>query len=979
MPIHLQRESYKNKNLLIFYSVLLLLLILCSMSLFASNSEIKQIQDAIQANDAKWIAGENWVTRLPIEKQKRLLGQTLEPPVDADLKYIKLTPQDTIPTDLDWRDNDGSWVTQVRNQGDCGSCWLFSAVAQVETWWNIINEQPDTSLDLSEQFIISCAYIGGCGGGDAYDALEWIAHNGVPSESCLPYEASNGVPCENSCSNWQDEAITIPGWGFITLDEPIIDNIKTALMRHPISANFTVYEDFLAYESGVYEHVYGSDLGGHAILIVGWDDSLECWICKNSWDSDWGEDGYFRIKWGNSGIGKFLPFIYDKLISGPSLTVPSETLNFSLTAGDVAFDTITIKNISSDFLEFSTIGCQVPFAWHPDTFQAYDGLSWWCGDPLIGGYKNKWLQYLETYMLDLTCTVNPVLTFMANWSIESPIGTIYPWDGWDGCNVWISTNGGRTYEVLQPVTPDYYCQHLWSFGHPEMGWGMGTNIPGWAGSSDGWIPVEFDLTPYDEDSVKIRWALASDQGFCTIDDHSIYGIIIDNINICDASQTVFEDFGDSTSKMNRFGLGNNPATWINFYNSGGILLPGDSTEIIVVIEAFDMEPGEYHGIIKFNTNDTTETSPVIPCNLELVAPDHDISLVDIWFPGDNPFILSDICFGVEVRNCGKNDEVNIKVLAVIYEDGTEIYRDSNTVSYIHAGEMEVLYFNPILFSETKELNIYMSIIDFPNDYNDRNNSFSQTVTVSYLVDGFNSKNALWEMDGGWDIGFHNGISCVYISGDSIPYPDNIDAKLTFKPGFVLSNVDAATVRYNALFQIEEGKGICYIEASEDSINWIKLDSLTSRAGWKDYEINLTDLITQGCEKIWIRFHFLSGAQNDDYLIAIRFIEIFPELPSLAIVDKKDRDVIPAKFQLSQNYPNPFNSQTKIDYQIAFTGYTTLSIFNCWGQLVEVLVNQQQKAGYYSVIWDAGDLPSGIYFYQINAGNFSKTMKMVLLK
>jgi hypothetical protein len=78
--------------------------------------------------------------------------------------------------------------------------------------------------------------------------------------------------------------------------------MKAALMQGPVVVGFIVYSDFDAYSSGVYEHVWGEQEGSHAVMVVGWDDSLSCWICKNSWGPSWGEQGYFRIRWGQCNL-----------------------------------------------------------------------------------------------------------------------------------------------------------------------------------------------------------------------------------------------------------------------------------------------------------------------------------------------------------------------------------------------------------------------------------------------------------------------------------------------------------------------------------------------------------------------------------------------------------------------------------------------------------------------------------------------------
>jgi len=96
------------------------------------------------------------------------------------------------------------------------------------------------------------------------------------------------------------------------------------------------------------------------------------------------------------------------------------------------------------------------------------------------------------------------------------------------------------------------------------------------------------------------------------------------------------------------------------------------------------------------------------------------------------------------------------------------------------------------------------------------------------------------------------------------------------------------------------------------------------------------------------------------------------------VEKLD-DLIPAKFELEQNYPNPFNPSTKIRFTVPEAGLVTMKVYNLLGQEVVTLVNEEQAVGVYEVTFDAANLPSGIYFYSINAGDFIATKKMILLK
>jgi hypothetical protein len=85
------------------------------------------------------------------------------------------------------------------------------------------------------------------------------------------------------------------------------------------------------------------------------------------------------------------------------------------------------------------------------------------------------------------------------------------------------------------------------------------------------------------------------------------------------------------------------------------------------------------------------------------------------------------------------------------------------------------------------------------------------------------------------------------------------------------------------------------------------------------------------------------------------------------------------YSLSQNYPNPFNPETKISFSIAKAGNVSLAVYNVVGQKVADLVNEQRAAGKYQITWNANDLASGVYFYRLEVGDFSRTMKMMLLR
>jgi flagellar hook assembly protein FlgD len=86
-----------------------------------------------------------------------------------------------------------------------------------------------------------------------------------------------------------------------------------------------------------------------------------------------------------------------------------------------------------------------------------------------------------------------------------------------------------------------------------------------------------------------------------------------------------------------------------------------------------------------------------------------------------------------------------------------------------------------------------------------------------------------------------------------------------------------------------------------------------------------------------------------------------------------------EFTLESNYPNPFNARTVINYQLPITADVRLQVYNLLGEKVATLVDAQQQAGYRSVVWDASEVSSGLYFYKLTAGDFTETKRMMLVK
>ncbi len=265
----------------------------------ADPGELQMVRQAIKAKGAKWQAEETPISKLGKEARRKRLGllEAELPPTGAEAPAgTAASPVGTAPASLDWRSFNGmNYVTPVKNQGNCGSCWAFAAAACLESQILLGKDMPGATANVSEQALVSCSGAGSCGGGTISGASNYIRDVGLPVEACFPYTASD-ASCGEACLTCKTETATIFGWHYATAVNPTVEAVKNALATYgPLVATMTVYGDFYYYRSGIYSYTSGTAQGGHAVLIVGYDDPGQYFIVKNSWGTSWGEQGYFRI------------------------------------------------------------------------------------------------------------------------------------------------------------------------------------------------------------------------------------------------------------------------------------------------------------------------------------------------------------------------------------------------------------------------------------------------------------------------------------------------------------------------------------------------------------------------------------------------------------------------------------------------------------------------------------------------------------
>jgi cathepsin B len=305
----------------------------------------QSIVDRVNENKhSTWRAGHNArFDGMTVKDFKKLCGTIMTPhpeQIEEEVQVVKRIgkkKKPVLPASFDARE---VWprcesIGTILDQGHCGSCWAFGAVEALSDRFCI---QGFENVTLSENDLLACCGFEcgyGCNGGYPYRAWQYFKRTGVVSASCDPYFDTQGCAhpgcdpvfdtpkCSKACVSddlWTESKHY--GTSAYYVDSDPQELMLELYTNGPFELSFEVYEDFAHYKSGVYQYTTGDYVGGHAVKLIGWgtnEDGVDYWLIVNSWNTEWGEDGLFRIVRGTndcsmeSGATAGMPYLKGRL------------------------------------------------------------------------------------------------------------------------------------------------------------------------------------------------------------------------------------------------------------------------------------------------------------------------------------------------------------------------------------------------------------------------------------------------------------------------------------------------------------------------------------------------------------------------------------------------------------------------------------------------------------------------------------------
>jgi C1A family cysteine protease len=277
---------------------------------FANNDDMIETHNKMGKS---YTLGHNQFSHMSYDEWIAYVRLGLGAPDKEPAPFTHTAPKDvsSLPDSVDWTTQTGV-VTAVKDQGQCGSCWSFSATGALEGAYAQVYPQSSSWTGFSEQELVSCNTItdSGCNGGLMDRAFSYVERNGgLCSEADYPYTSGtttvDGTCQDDSCT--KDTKLDVKS--HTDVEKNSDDAMMSALAQQPVSIAIQANQPaFQMYKSGVFTDECGDRLD-HGVLAVGYGtlDGTDYYKVKNSWGSSWGMDGYILLERGsdvNNGAGQ---------------------------------------------------------------------------------------------------------------------------------------------------------------------------------------------------------------------------------------------------------------------------------------------------------------------------------------------------------------------------------------------------------------------------------------------------------------------------------------------------------------------------------------------------------------------------------------------------------------------------------------------------------------------------------------------------
>jgi len=257
------------------------------------------------------LAGQKGLKPCQLRRLGQVYGQKADP--------VTLAVEEKLPKHFDWRNVEGkNWLEPVMDQGECGSCYMVSTMRMLSCRHKIKSNNSKAE-PFSISFPLHCSeYNQGCKGGYGLLTAKWSRDVGLLPATCMRYDTKGSCKLECDLSKLEGKRYRADNHRYVGswYGNSSISSIKAELFANgPLVLGLEPAEDFMFYSEGVYRsatsvnklhHVDQEwEKVDHAVLLVGWgeDKGQKYWRIQNSWGPDWGEDGFFRIAFGENESG----------------------------------------------------------------------------------------------------------------------------------------------------------------------------------------------------------------------------------------------------------------------------------------------------------------------------------------------------------------------------------------------------------------------------------------------------------------------------------------------------------------------------------------------------------------------------------------------------------------------------------------------------------------------------------------------------